>query len=459
MFESLTQKMNAALRSLRGLDKLSEENIAEALKEVRSALISADVHFKVARDFIQTVKEQCIGQEVIATVSPGQQVVKVIHDELVKLLGEGSTALADRRPLKVMLVGLQGAGKTTAAAKLALLMRKKQYVPGLIACDIYRPAAIDQLETLARQLEVGCHSNRESRDVPAIAKAGMDAMLRTGANFLVFDTAGRLQIDEKLIEELVRVKQAVQPDEVLLVVDSAMGQEAVNVAESFHRAVGLTGLVLTKMDGDARGGAALSMKSITRLPIKFMGTGEKVDDLEVFHPDRIASRILGMGDVVSLVERAQENIDQAEAEELAEKMRRANFNFEDMLKQFRQVKKMGSIGSIMGMLPGMSGVEIGDREHKQMARTEAMILSMTPGERRNPALINGTRRMRIAKGSGMQMKDVNQLLKQQTQMNKMMKQLQGSKGRQMMKQVQRMQEDGKMPGMPGKPGMHGKRPR
>lgn len=449
MLESLTDKMNAALRSLRGTNKLTEDNMAEALKEVRTALLSADVHFKVAREFINNVKELCVGQEVLKSVSPGQQVVKIIHDELVNLLGEGTTTLLDKKPLKVMLVGLQGAGKTTAAAKLAKLLEKKGYRPGLIACDIYRPAAIDQLETLATHNQFAFYGDRNSRDVPGIAKKGHAQLLKGNADLFLFDTAGRLQIDDKLIQELKDLKKTVQPDEILLVADSALGQEAVNVAQSFHESVGLTGLVLTKMDGDARGGAALSMKSITELPIKFIGTGEKVEDFEVFHPDRIASRILGMGDVVSLVERAQETIDQDEAEALAEKMRRANFNFEDMLKQFRQVKKMGSLGSIMNLLPGMSNVEIGDEENRKMARTEAIILSMTPRERRNPNLINGSRRMRIAKGSGVQMKDVNQLIKQQTQMNKMMKKMQGAKGRKMMKQLQAMQGQGGMPNLPG----------
>lgn len=449
MLESLTDKMNAALRSLRGVNKLTEENMADALKEVRTALLSADVHFKVAREFINNVKELCVGQEVLKTVSPGQQVVKIINDELVKLLGEGTTELNDKKPLKVMLVGLQGAGKTTAAAKLSKLLSKKEYRPGLVACDVYRPAAIDQLETLANHNDFAFYGDRNSKNVPSIAKKGHTELLKSGANLIIFDTAGRLQIDEKLIDELKDLKKTVNPDEVLLVADSAMGQEAVNVAKEFNESVGLTGLVLTKMDGDARGGAALSMKSITQLPIKFIGTGEKVDDFEVFHPDRIASRILGMGDVVSLVEKAQETIDEKEAEELAEKMRRANFNFEDMLKQFRQMKKMGSLGSIMNMLPGMNNIEIGDNENKKMTQTEAIILSMTPRERRNPNIINGSRRMRIANGSGVKIKDVNQLIKQQTQMNKMMKKMQGAKGRKMMKQMQAMQGQGGMPNLPG----------
>lgn len=452
MLESLTDKMNAALRSLRGVNKLTDENMDGALKEVRTALLSADVHFKVAREFITQVKELCVGEEVLKSVSPGQQVVKIINDELVKLLGEGTTTLNEKKPLKVMLVGLQGAGKTTVAAKLSLLLQKKGYTPGLVGCDIYRPAAIDQLETLSTQNNFKFYGDRKSKNVPSIAKKGHLTLLKSGADLIIFDTAGRLQIDERLIDELKQLKKTVNPDEILLVADSAMGQEAVNVAQEFNEAVGLTGLVLTKMDGDARGGAALSMKSITGLPIKFIGVGEKVEDFEVFHPDRIASRILGMGDVVSLVEKAQETIDQEDAEDLAEKMRKANFNFEDMLKQFRQVKKMGSLGSVMGMLPGMSNIEIGDAENKKMAQTEAIILSMTLRERRNPKIINGRRRMRIANGSGVQLKDVNQLIKQNSQMNKMMKKMQGSKGRKMMQQMQQMQGSGGMPGLPKGPG-------
>jgi len=435
MLESLTDKMNQALRSLRGLSRLSEDNMAEALKEVRNALLSADVHFKVVRQFVDQVQSQCVGQAVLKDVSPGQQVVKIIHDELVKLLGEGSVEFAEKKPLRVMLVGLQGSGKTTTAAKLSLLLRKKGFRPGLVACDVYRPAAIDQLETLAKQQSFASYANRETKDVVRIAKEGEKSLRSDGADLVVFDTAGRLQIDTDLVNELIRLKAAIQPEEVLLVVDSAMGQEAVSVARTFNEQVGLTGIILTKMDGDARGGAALSMKSITQLPIRFIGSGEKVDEFEVFYPERVASRILGMGDVVSLVEKAQETIDQREAEEMAEKMRKADFNFEDMLKQFRQVKKMGSLGSIMSMIPGMSGVQVGDKETRQMGRTEAIILSMTVKERQNPQIINGLRRQRIARGAGVQIRDVNQLLKQHGQMRDFMRKMNGAKGRQLMKQM------------------------
>lgn len=441
--------MTTAMRNLRGVGKLSEDNMAEALKEVRTALLSADVHFKVAREFIERVRSECDGQEVIKSVTPGQQVVKIIHDELVKLLGEGATQVAEKKPLRVMMVGLHGSGKTTSSAKLARrLAREGGYKPALIACDVYRPAAIDQLETMAGQVDALCYADRSSKDVPAIARAGWDWAKAQGADLMVFDTAGRLQIDEDLIEEIKRVREQVQPDEVLLVADSALGQEAVNVARHFHEAVQLTGIVLTKLDGDARGGAALSMKHVTGVPIKFMGTGEKVENFDVFHPDRMAQRILGMGDVVTLVERAQEHIDEKEAERMAEKMRKADFNLEDMLSQMRQIKKMGSIGSIVSMLPGMNNVEVGDKEENQLKRTEAIILSMTPQERQRPQILNGSRRIRIANGSGTQVRDVNALLKQFGMMQKMMKKMRGKKGAKMMKQLEAMGGGGGMPGMP-----------
>jgi len=453
MLENLTDKLGSALRNLRGTGKLTEENMTDALKEVRQALLSADVHFKVARQFVNQVKEQCVGQEVLKSVTPGQQVVKIIHDELVKLLGEGTTELEDKKPLRIMMVGLHGSGKTTSSGKLArYLAKKRDYRPALVACDVYRPAAIDQLETLAKNEGCTFYGDREEKDVVKIGKRGLDAAKEADANLTIFDTAGRLQIDEDLIEEIKRLKKAVQPDEILLVADAALGQEAVNVAKHFHEAVDCTGIILTKLDGDARGGAALSMKSIADVPIKFMGTGEKPDEFEVFHPDRMASRILGMGDVVSLVEKAQDTIDEKEAERMAEKMRKADFNLEDFLQQMQQVKKMGSLNSIMGMMPGMSGVEIGDDEEKKMARTEAIIRSMTPQERQTPRLLRGSRVKRIADGSGVQVRDVNALLKQFGQMQKMMKMMRGGKkGRKMMKAIQAQMGDGG--GMPNLPGM------
>jgi signal recognition particle subunit SRP54 len=446
MFESLTEKLGSALRHLRGVGKLTEENMADALKEVRTALLAADVHFKVAREFVERVQTQCVGQEVIKSVTPGQQVIKIINDELVRLLGEGSTALSAARPLKILMVGLHGSGKTTSTAKLGKLLKKRGYRPLVAACDIYRPAAIDQLEILAKQEELNFHADRVSRDVPAIAAAALAAAKETGCDAILFDTAGRLQIDADLIEEVKKLHARVQPDEVFLVADGALGQEAVNVAKAFHDALALTGLILTKMDGDARGGAALSIKSITGVPIKFIGTGEKTEDFDTFYPDRLASRILGMGDVVSLVEKAQENIDQKEAEKMAEKLRKADFNLEDFLAQLQQVKKMGSMQSLMGMIPGMSGMQLPEGSDQQMARTEAIIKSMTKQERRKPEILNGSRRQRIAGGAGVKLVEVNQLLKQFQQMQKMMKMMKGGGAKKMMRQMEAMKGKGGFPG-------------
>ena len=432
MFESLTDKLSRTLRNLRGVGKLTEENISEALGEVRKALLSADVHFRTAREFIDEVKDACLGQEVLKSVSPGQQVIKIIHDELVKLLGEGTTQLREDRPLRILMVGLHGAGKTTTSAKLAKRLARDGRAPMLVACDVYRPAAIDQLEILAKQEEFPCYLDRESKDVPAIARAGWEKSKENGSDVIIFDTAGRLQIDDELVHELELLKKKVDPHEVLLVADAALGQEAVNVAKTFHERLSLTGIVLTKVDGDARGGAALSMKKVTGAPIKFMGIGEKIDEFEVFHPDRLASRMLGMGDVVSLVEKAQENLDQEESMRMAEKMLKAEFDFEDFLTQMKQMKKLGSMGSIAKMLPGMNNVEIGDKEESAIGRHEAIILSMTKEERRLPRILGGSRRKRIADGAGVQIKDVNQLIKQFSQMQKMMKKMKGGKMKQMM---------------------------
>ncbi|MSU46922.1 MAG: signal recognition particle protein [Lacunisphaera sp.] len=445
MFASLTEKLSSALRLLRGGGSLSEANMTDALKEVRAALLAADVHFKVVRDFIDRVQAQCTGQTVLQSVTPGQQIVKIIHDELVKLLGEGTTELAQKRPLKVLMVGLHGSGKTTSTAKLGRLLKKKGARPFVVACDVNRPAAIDQLEILAKQEELGFHGDRVSKDVPAIGAKGRELALQQDADVILFDTAGRLQIDQDLIAEVKQLHARVQPDEVLLVVDGALGQEAVNVAKAFHDALSLTGLILTKLDGDARGGAALSIKAVTGVPIKFIGTGEKTAGFEPFYPDRLASRILGMGDVVSLVEKAQENIDQQEAERMAEKMRKADFNLEDFLAQMQQVKKMGSMQSLMGMMPGMSGVQLPDDSERQMKRTEAIIQSMTIQERRKPVLLNGSRRMRIAAGAGVKVLEVNQLIKQFEQMQKLMKMMKGG-NQKMMRQMEAMKGKGGMPG-------------
>ena len=432
MFENLTDKLSNVLRSLGGKNKLTEDNISAALTEVRKALLSADVHFKVAREFIDEVKDACLGQEVLKSVSPGQLVVKIINDELVKLLGEGNSSLREDRPLRVLMVGLHGAGKTTTSAKLAKHLAKEGRKPMLVACDVYRPAAIDQLEFLAKQQNFPIHLNRQSQDVPAIAREGWEESKSNGADLVIFDTAGRLQIDDELVHELELLKQKVEPHEILLVADSALGQEAVNVAKTFHERLGLTGIILTKIDGDARGGAALSMKKVTGTPIKFMGTGEKVEEFETFYPDRLASRILGMGDVVSLVEKAQEHFDEEESARMAEKMLKAEFDFEDFLSQMKQMKKLGSMGSIAKMLPGMGNVQVGDKEEAALGRHEAIIHSMTKQERRLPRIIGGSRRKRIADGAGVQIRDVNLLIKQFSQMQKMMKKMKGGKMKQLM---------------------------
>lgn len=447
MFESLTEKLSNALRNLRGVSKLTEENMAEALKEVRTALLAADVHFKVAREFVERVQTQCVGKDVLKGVSPGQQVVKIIYDELVRLLGEGATNLSTARPLKILMVGLHGSGKTTSSAKLGKLLKKRGYRPLVAACDIYRPAAIDQLEILAKQEELSFYCDRTSKDVPAIGVAAIEAAKTATADAIIFDTAGRLQIDAELIEEVKKLSARVQPDEILLVADGALGQEAVNVAKAFHDALALTGLVMTKMDGDARGGAALSIKSIANVPIKFIGTGEKTSEFDTFYPDRLASRILGMGDVVSLVEKAQETIDQKEAEKMAEKLRKADFNLEDFLAQMQQIKKLGSMQSIMGMMPGMSGMQIPDGAEKQLARTEAIIKSMTIQERRKPEILNGSRRKRIADGSGTKIVEVNQLMKQFQQMQQMMRMFKGGGMKKAMRQMEAMKKSGQFPGM------------
>jgi signal recognition particle subunit SRP54 len=453
MLESLTERLGGALKKLRGQSRLTEENMAETLQEVRKALLGADVHFRVAREFVSRVSEEARGREVLQSVSPGQMLIQIIHEELVRLLGEGSNALVEKRPLRVMLIGLQGSGKTTFSAKLGRALSKNGYRPLLVACDPYRPAAVDQLEFLAQREKFGFYAERNQRDVPRIARQAWEFSKKENYDALIFDTAGRLQIDNDLVDEIKRVKQEIAPDEILLVADAALGQEAVNVAKTFHEAVTLTGIVLTKIDGDARGGAALSMKHITGVPIKFLGTGEKPDDYERFHPDRLAGRILGMGDVVSLVEKARDKMDEREAERLAERMQSADFNFEDMLSQMRQVKKMGSLGSLMGMIPGLGKMQVGDKEEKQMRWNEALILSMTPHERRNPQLLNASRRARIAAGAGLQVRELNGLLKQFNQMKKMMKMMRGSKGRRMMSQMAKGKQGAPGGGLPRLPGL------
>ncbi len=427
MFDSLTGKLQNVFKNLRGLGKISETNVSDALRDVRLALLDADVNFKVARDFIERVKEKALGQQVIQSIQPGQQIIKLIHDELVTLLGSANTALElSGNPACVLMVGLHGSGKTTSSGKLAKLLLKQGRQPLLVAADVYRPAAMDQLETLGRQIDIPVFVKKGETDVLKIAREALDFARAHNRNTLIFDTAGRLQIDEPLVQELVRLRDLVKPQEILLVLDAATGQEAVNVATHFDRALAITGAVLTKLDGDARGGAALSFKAVVGKPIKFMGVGEKLEDFEPFHPERMASRILGMGDVVSLVERAAEAVDLADAQRMEEKMRKGQFTLEDFLEQLRQMKKMGSLESLVGLLPGgadmLKGADLGKSE-KEFRRMEGMICAMTNQERRNPQILNAKRRIRIAKGSGVTVTELNNLLNRFGQMQQMMKKM------------------------------------
>jgi signal recognition particle subunit SRP54 len=427
MFDTLSGKLQRVFKDLRGLGKLSEENIANALRDVRLALLDADVNFKVARDFIERVKEKSLGQEVLLSIQPGQQVIKIIHDELVDLLGSANAGLeVSGNPSSIMMVGLHGSGKTTSSAKLARLLVKQARLPLLVGADVYRPAAMDQLETLGKQLNIPVFVRKGETDVLKIAREALAFAEKENRNTLIFDTAGRLQIDEPLIQELVRLRDLVKPQEVLLVLDSATGQEAVNVATHFNNALNVTGAILTKLDGDARGGAALSMKAVTGKPIKFAGTGEKPEDFEAFHPERMATRILGMGDVVSLVEKAAEAVDVEDAKRMEEKMRKGLFTLEDFLDQLRQMKKLGSLESVVGMLPGGSEMlKSADmsKSEKEFRRMEGIICSMTTKERRTPNLLNARRRQRIAKGSGTSVAEVNNLLNRFSQMQQMMKKM------------------------------------
>src|SRR5512140_3273409 len=391
MFDSLSSKLQNAFRNLRGLGKISEANAGEALREVRLALLEADVNFKVARDFIERVREKSVGQEVIQSIQPGQQIIKIIHDELVELLGSSNAGLQlSGNPSCVLMVGLHGSGKTTSSGKLGRLLHKQGRTPLLVAADVYRPAAMDQLEKLGEQVQIPVYLHRGATDVLKIAREALDFAKANNRNTLIFDTSGRLQIDEPLVQELVRLRDLVKPQEVLLVLDAATGQEAVNVATHFDHALNITGSILTKLDGDARGGAALSLKAVTGKPIKFAGVGEKLEDFEPFHPERMASRILGMGDVVSLVEKAAEAVDMDDAKKLEEKMRKGQFTLEDFLDQLRQMKKLGSLESIVGMLPGGSEMlkqaDLGKQE-KEVRRMEGIISAMTPQERRAPTIL------------------------------------------------------------------------
>lgn len=425
MFEDLSTKLQATFERLSGKGKLTEQDVDVAMREVKLALLEADVNFKVVKEFVTVVKERAIGAEILKSLSPAQMVVKIVNEELIRLLGEpGRLDLSGPAPNVIMLVGLQGSGKTTTAGKLANWLRKQGHRPLMVAADTYRPAAVTQLEVLGNQLTIPVHSEGIQPPPPEIAERGVQKA-KFGANSVVIvDTAGRLNIDEQMMQELEEVKRRIKPKEILLVADAMTGQEAVNVANDFNRRVGLTGIIFTKVDGDARGGAALSIREVTSVPIKFLGVGEKLDAVEVFHPDRLASRILGMGDVLSLIERAEQTFDKEEALKMEKKLRKGEFDLEDFLNQMRQVKKMGPITELLGMVPGLGQLKqqiSPDVTEKEMRKIEAIICSMTREERHNPRMINGSRKRRIAAGSGVQVQDVNELLKQFRQMQRMMK--------------------------------------
>jgi len=423
MFENLTQKLENAFKKLRGQGKLTPQNIEEALREVRRALLDADVNYKVAKQFIADVQARAIGQEVLSSITPGQLIVKIVNDEMVKLLGisHADIAQAPFPPTIILVAGLQGSGKTTFCAKLAYYLKSKGRLPLLVAADIHRPAAIDQLETLGTQIQVPVFAMRGS-DAVTIANSSVDHARKNVRDVVIIDTAGRLHIDEEMMKEVESVRDAVHPHETLFVVDAMTGQDAVNVAKVFHDRLHFDGIVMTKMDGDSRGGAALSIRAVVGKPIKFIGVGEKIEALEPFYPDRIASRILGMGDIVTLVEKAQEQFDEKKAEKLEEKLRRAQFTFEDFLEQLHEIKKMGPLSQVIGMIPGMNKIPANVTvDDKSLVRIEAIIQSMTKEERQRPGIINGSRRRRIAQGSGTTVQEVNRLLKQFEEMQKMMK--------------------------------------
>ena len=432
MFSKLSDQLQQTFKNLRGHGRLSESNITDALREVRLALLDADVHFTVAKEFIAKVKDRAMGEEVLKSVTPGQQIVKIFHDELTALLGGDNAPLNFGKPTRILIVGLNGAGKTPSSAKLARLLKNPSLfstmkgetarTPLLIALDLVRPAAIDQLATLGEQIEVPVFRPESTeKDVLAAARRAMAWCEAQGGNVEIYDTAGRREIDDSLLEELVRLKELIRPQEILLVCDAATGQQAVSVAEKFHAALGLTGLILTKLDGDARGGAALSLRSVTGRPIKFAGVGEKVEQFEPFHPERLAGRILGMGDIVSFVEKAAEAVEVEEMSRLEERMKNASFNLEDFLAQLRMIKRMGPLENLLGMLPGAANLPNPSVNGKELQRVEAIILSMTPGERKRPEILNARRRQRIARGSGNSVTEVNNLLLRFGQMKKMIK--------------------------------------
>ena len=448
MLSALTEKLESAFKNLRGLGKISETNISDALREIRLALLEADVDFKVAKDLIEAVKTKALGEEVLRTVSPAQQIVKIFHDELATLLGGGAVALDISPPQRILIAGLNGAGKTTTSGKLAAHLKKQGKRPLLIACDVFRPAAVKQLVVLGESIGVPVYQPADGEtDAVKVARQALDWIKAQGGGIAIFDTAGRQEVDDALLDELKKIKHIVEPREVLLVADAATGQQAVSVAKTFNEAIGVTGLIMTKLDGDARGGALLSMKQVTGCPVKFVGVGEKIDQLEIFHPDRMADRILGMGDVVGLVEKASEQIDEADAMRMAKRMQSAKFDFTDFLAQMKFMRKLGPLESLLGMLPGMGKMKDMKVDEKRMSHTEAIVLSMTAQERTRPDIINSSRRKRIAKGSGRTVMEVNQLLKQFDMMRKMMK----NKGMLRGLMGNMMGGGGKGGGMPGMP--------
>lgn len=466
MFESLSDRLSGAFRALSGRAQLTEENIRDGLREVRLALLEADVNYKVVKDFVERVRERVLGQKVEKSLTPSQQLIKAVNDELITLLG-GETAgldLQGGQPGVIMMVGLQGSGKTTSAGKLANLLRRQKMRPYLVPVDVYRPAAIDQLRTLARQLDVPCFASTTEMKPTDIVRAALEEAKEQQCTVVILDTAGRLHIDAPLMQELVDIRDTVHPQEILFVADAMTGQDAVTVAEAFNADLSLTGVVLTKMDGDARGGAALSIKSVTGASVKYVGTGEKLSDLEIFHPERVAGRILGMGDMLTLIEKAQSSFEAEEAEAMAKKLQKATFDFEDFRTQMRRMKQIGSLESILKLIPGLGALtgKLGDMKvpEKEMARTEAIINSMTMKERRNPEIINGSRKQRIAGGSGSTVAQVNQVLRQFDQMRQMMQQVMnpGAKGGKMrMPSLPKKMAGlpGMPPGLPGFPGMPG----
>ena len=429
-FEGLSSKLQDITKRLRGKARITESDLKEMLREVKLALLEADANYMIVKEFIASVQEKALGQDVLKSLTPGQQVIKIVKDELVELLGgtESKINFTPNPPTVIMLVGLQGSGKTTTAGKLANLLRKQGKKPLLVACDVYRPAAIKQLQVVGAQLNIPVFANEQSKDVVHIAKQAMSTAMSKLNDVVILDTAGRLHIDEELMQELKNVKANVKPHEILLVVDSMTGQDAVNVAKSFNENLGIDGVVLTKLDGDTRGGAALSVKKVTGRPIKFAATGEKLSDIEVFHPDRMAQRILGMGDVLSIIEKAEESFDLEEAEKIEKQLKKKEFDLDDYLTQLRQIKKMGSFSSLLKLVPGMNQLKDVKIDDKEFVRIEAMICSMTKAERKNPKLLNGSRRVRIAKGSGTSVQEINKFMKSFEMTQKMMKQMQNNKG-------------------------------